>query len=103
MPAWMALLHGAVSDTSVPHYVRLFLTKAVLHVDKRHVARAGGDPALQALLAPPVTYCYRTLVLARPSDSYICYFLVISDLICMKAPDSKGRSTKTGIWRFPAI
>lgn len=47
MPAWMALLHGAVSDASVPHYVRLFLTKAVLHVDKRHVARTGADPALQ--------------------------------------------------------
>ncbi len=48
MPAWMALLHSAVSDTSVPHYVRLYLTKAVLHVDNRHVARTATDPALQA-------------------------------------------------------
>lgn len=48
MPAWMALLHSAVSDTSVPQYIRLFLTKAVLHVDKRHVARTDTDPALQA-------------------------------------------------------
>jgi hypothetical protein len=54
MPAWMALLHGAVSDASVPHYVRLFLTKAVLHVDKRHVARIGADPALQVWPESPL-------------------------------------------------
>lgn len=52
MPAWMALLHSAVSNPSVPPYIRLFLTKAVLHVDKRHVARAEAEASLQACPDP---------------------------------------------------
>ena len=45
MPAWMSLLHAAVQDPTVPPYVRLFLLKAVLHVDKRHVARQEAEAA----------------------------------------------------------
>lgn len=40
MPAWMSLLHGSVASKDTPQYARLFLVKAVLHVEARHTARA---------------------------------------------------------------
>ena len=39
MPAWMTLLHGSIASDATPLYARLFLVKAVLHVEARHTAR----------------------------------------------------------------
>ena len=39
MPAWMSLLHGSMASSDAPLYARLFLVKAVLHVEARHTAR----------------------------------------------------------------
>lgn len=39
MPAWMSLLHGCMASQDTPQYARLFLMKAVLHVEARHTAR----------------------------------------------------------------
>ena len=39
MPSWMSLLHGSVASQDTPQYARLFLVKAVLHVEARHTAR----------------------------------------------------------------
>ena len=43
MPAWMALLHASVASRETPQYARLFLVKAVLHVEARHIARAAAE------------------------------------------------------------
>ena len=46
MPAWMSLLHASMASRDTPQYARLFLVKAVLHVEARHTARmaaAGGQ------------------------------------------------------------
>ena len=43
MPAWMALLHASVTSKETPQYPRLFLVKAVLHVEARHTARAAAE------------------------------------------------------------
>ena len=39
MPAWMSLLHESIASHASPLYARLFLVKAVLHVEARHTAR----------------------------------------------------------------
>ena len=52
MPAWMSLLHGSIAADATPLYARLFLVKAVLHVEARHTARmaAAAEPAEVRLL-----------------------------------------------------
>ena len=44
MPAWMSLLLGSVASPATPQYARLFLVKAVLHVEARHTARMAAAP-----------------------------------------------------------
>lgn len=39
MPDWMARMHVGVGSSQVPKIVRLFLVKAVLHVERRHSER----------------------------------------------------------------
>lgn len=53
MPAWMSLLHGSVASQDTPQYARLFLVKAVLHVEARHAARmaAAGEQEQVSLFA----------------------------------------------------
>ncbi|KAK9826371.1 hypothetical protein WJX81_003941, partial [Elliptochloris bilobata] len=46
MPEWMAHLHRAVQSPEVPRYARLFLIKALLHVDRRHLDRVSAEQAL---------------------------------------------------------
>ncbi len=36
---WMARMHVGVESSQVPKIVRLFLVKAVLHVERRHAER----------------------------------------------------------------
>ena len=48
MPAWMASLLRAVGDDGTPLYVRQFLIKALLHVDKRHADAAAAEAAAAA-------------------------------------------------------
>lgn len=43
MPAWMVLLHASVASRVTPQYARLFLVKAVLHVEARHTAHAAAE------------------------------------------------------------
>ena len=59
MPEWMKRMHAAVDSSQAPQYVRLFLVKAVLHVERRHSDRAAaaqqqqtGSPGL-----PQVRMC----------------------------------------------
>ncbi len=87
MLAWMTLLHSAVSDTSVPHYIRLFLTKAVLHVDKRHVARTEADPALQARSPMPQHGPRLTL-------NFVCVVLVTTASHCFSCWFQHGSRAK---------
>ncbi len=39
MPEWMKRMHTAVESSQAPRNVRLFLVKAVLHVERRHAER----------------------------------------------------------------
>ncbi|KAK9829312.1 hypothetical protein WJX72_005143 [[Myrmecia] bisecta] len=50
MPAWMSLLFDAVESDRTPLYIRLFLTKMVVHVDRRHqeTLAAARDAAIAA-------------------------------------------------------
>ena len=48
MPAWMASLHAALSLEATPLYARLFLVKAVLHVDRRHSDRKAAEAVAAA-------------------------------------------------------
>lgn len=48
MPAWMASLLRCVADGGTSLYVRQFLVKALLHVDKRHADAAAADAAAAA-------------------------------------------------------
>ena len=44
MPAWMQSLHSMLESSSTPQYLRLFLTKMIIHVDMRHADRAASQP-----------------------------------------------------------
>lgn len=50
MPAWMSLLHGSMASQDTPQYARLFLVKAVLHVEARHTARMAAAGEQQVIL-----------------------------------------------------
>ena len=49
MPEWMKRMHTAVESSQVPKAVRVFLVKAVLHVERRHADR---QAAVQQQAAP---------------------------------------------------
>ena len=36
MPEWLRLLHVSIASQETPKYVRFFLARMVLHVDRRH-------------------------------------------------------------------
>ncbi|KAK9839902.1 hypothetical protein WJX74_000152 [Apatococcus lobatus] len=44
MPSWMQSLHLLAGSAETPAYLRLFLIKLVIHVDRRHVDRAASQP-----------------------------------------------------------
>lgn len=49
MPKWMKCMHAAVESSQVPRLVRLFLVKAVLHVERRHAeSEAAGQQQVQS-------------------------------------------------------
>eukprot|EP00884_Botryococcus_braunii_P014588 jgi/Botrbrau1/2312/Bobra.39_1s0001.1 len=67
MPGWMRRLHDAVSSEDVPNYVRQFLVRMILHVDKRAAsgatgaasAAAGTEPSLSPdQMKPSVFACF---------------------------------------------
>ena len=53
MPGWMHSLHSIAGSSSTPAYLRLFLVKMVIHVDRRHADRVALQPEVQHLLAGP--------------------------------------------------
>ncbi|KAK9867398.1 hypothetical protein WJX84_001490 [Apatococcus fuscideae] len=43
MPTWMQGLHTILGNAETPHYLRLFLIKVIIHVDRRHADRAASQ------------------------------------------------------------
>lgn len=52
MPTWMQGLHTILGNAETPHYLRLFLIKVIIHVDRRHADRA----ASQATVCAPAAH-----------------------------------------------
>ena len=44
MPDWMQTLHSIAGSAKTPAYLRLFLIKLVIHVDRRHADHAASQP-----------------------------------------------------------
>ena len=53
MPAWMSLLLGSVASPATPQCARLFLVKAVLHVEARYTARMAAAAEQEQVEQPP--------------------------------------------------
>jgi hypothetical protein len=84
MPAWMASLLRPVADAGTPLYVRQFLVKALLHVDKRAADAAAADAAAAAagqvlVETRPLCWLLSALtVVMRCGQQLTCHLLVVS-------------------------
>ena len=54
MPEWMQLLHQLLSNSTTPVHARLFITRLVIHVDRRHQERL---EAVQVHVCHTNVYC----------------------------------------------
>ena len=71
MPEWMQRMHDAVCNGAVPRCARLFLVKAVLHVDRRHADRQTAAQQQATATSPGSTQvgaCLYGILLQRGSD-----------------------------------
>lgn len=75
MPKWMKCMHAAVESSLVPRLVRLFLVKAVLHVERRHAESEAAEQ--QQVQSPGVSQV----------SSHSCRLRQPSMLVCTPARD----------------
>lgn len=47
MPGWMQTLHSIAGSANTAAYLRLFLVKMVIHIDRRHADRVASQPEVR--------------------------------------------------------
>ena len=73
MPEWMRRMHTAVESSSVPKTVRLFLVKAVLHVERRHADRQAAVQQQQATSPGSSQVTHASAAVLHISSGGQCY------------------------------